>query len=131
MTEFCNQHGGSSGDPGGACGQAGFNILRIDNWSMCRNVEWMMCVINGKGSYGGGGTGEIVFTYAPNNLWMDDFNSRPWSYIEDDIYYLEICVLNEMCSNYEELWEIGVGESFFCKFDSERWSAAAAALRSL
>ena len=42
-----------------ACGQAQLNILDYDDWNMCRNAEWMMC-INGNGA---GGDGSFIFTY--------------------------------------------------------------------
>jgi len=132
MTEYCNERGrGNDGDPGGACTRAHFNILRIGDWNMCRNVEWMICVVQGKACWGGGGSGEIIFTIAPNMLDIDDFNSRPDSYVENDIYYLEVCVLNEMCSNHNAIFERNAGESFFCKFDPVRWAAAGEVLRQL
>ena len=91
MAEYCNGRvgGNGNGDPGGACNRAGLNILRIGDWNMCRNTEWMVCVVQGKASWGGG-TSEILFTYAPAMLDINDFNSRPNWYIENDIYYLEV-----------------------------------------
>ena len=44
--------------------------------------------------------------------------------------YLEACVLNEMCSNGEEIFAAGVGDTFVCDYDRARWNAAAAALMS-
>jgi len=132
MASFCNHHGGGNqNDPGTACMDAGFNILRIGNWNMCRNVEWMICVVQGKATWGMDGDGEIIFTYRPSLLDIDDFNSRPGYYIENDIYYLEVCVLSEMCSNHEEIFKLGVGESFYCQFDPARWVATGQALSEL
>jgi|EP00966_Prymnesium_polylepis_P148142 hypothetical protein len=131
MVGYCNEHGGGGGDPGGACMGAELNILRINDWNMCRNTEWMVCVIQGKADWGGYGSGEIIFTYAPRMLDIDDFNSRPNFYVENDIYYLEVCVLNEMCSNHNEIFQLDVGDSFFCKFDRARWIAAATEMRAL
>ena len=34
---------------------------------------------------------------------MTDYAYSQWGYAENDIYYLEVCTLNEMCSNYEEI----------------------------
>lgn len=42
---------------------------------------------------------------------------------------LEVCVLNEMCSNHDEIFQKKVGEPYICKFDHARWSAAAASLQ--
>ena len=88
---------------------------------MCRNAEWMVCVIQGKANWGGGGNGEIVFSLAPGMLDMSDFNHNQGYYKENDIYYLEVCTLNEMCSNREEIFTKSVGDSFFCQFDRQRW----------
>ena len=55
-----------------------------------------MCVVQGKASWGGG-TKEIIFTYAPAMLDIDDFNSRPTWYIENDIYYLEVRLAMATC----------------------------------
>ena len=96
------------------------NILRTGKWNMCRNVEWMHCVVQGKANWGGGGSGEIIFSHAPKFLNIDDFNLQPGWYVENDIYYLEVCVLNEMCSNHEEIFSKGDGSSFFCIFDAVR-----------
>ena len=116
--------GGHNGDPGGACMGAGLNILRINDWNMCRNAEWMICVIQGKANWGGGGDGQIVFSLAPSLLDLDDFNSRPSWYSENDIYYLEVCTLNEMCSNRDELFASQVGDPFYCQWDERQWRQA-------
>ena len=84
----------------------------------------MICVIQGKANWGGGGDGQILFSYAPALLEMGDFDSRPNHYTENDIYYLEICTLNEMCSNRDELFRANVGDPFFCRFDQAQWGRA-------
>jgi len=134
MAAYCNSRGGgNNGDPGSACPAAKLNILRIGDWNMCRNAEWMICVIQGQANWGGGGSGDIVFTMSPSMLDMDreGFNDRQGFYSENDIYFLEICTLNEMCSNYEEMFSAAVGDTFRCKFDRERWMAAARDMRQL
>ena len=88
---------------------------------MCRNAEWMVCVIQGKANWGGGGDGQIIFSIAPSDLDIEDFDSRVGWYSENDIYYLEVCTLNEMCSNRDELFAAKVGDPFFCKFDLRQW----------
>jgi len=68
-------------------------------------------------------------TYPPTGqLNSDDFNSRPGWYIENDIYYLEVCVLNEMCANGAEIFTKAEGEAFVCEFDAALWAAAGKAL---
>ena len=128
MEAFCNDKAGKgwvwrSGNPSGACSNL-YNILRIGDWNMCRNAEWMVCVIQGKASWGGNGDPTILFSLAPKNVDTVDFDSRPNFYSENDIYLLEVCTLNEMCSNYEEIFTIQVGAPFRCQFDQDRWRQA-------
>ena len=126
MTRFCDQRGGSGGDPGSACRSAGFNILRIGKWDMCRNTEWMICVVLGEACQAGRRCEtEIIFTEAPGELSIDEFNSREGYFTEDDVYYLEVCLLNEMCSNHDDIFTTRDGGSFFCQFDAGRWRRAA------
>lgn len=173
MVDVCHQHGGYGGDPGGACMSAHLNILRLapQDWNVCRNVEWMHCVVQRQGCWGGGCTSEIIFTYSPRELDIEDFNSRPGYYIENDICaqsgldrtrghtvhcsgshppsresrhthrarvrgrratdYLEVCVLNEMCGNHDEIFRVGHGGSFFCAFDAARWAAFGRVLQTM
>lgn len=88
---------------------------------MCRNAEWMVCVIQGKACWGGGGDGKIIFSLAPSQLDLTDFDSRPGWYSENDIYYLEVCTLYEMCRNRDELFTLAKGDPFFCDFDNQGW----------
>ena len=44
-------------------------------------------------------------------------------YAENDIYYLEVCVLNEVCANNLEIFTAEVGDHFHCQFDEARWGA--------
>ena len=91
----------------------------------------MHCVVQGKANWGGGGSGEIVFTFAPGFLNIDEFYWQQGRYVENDIYYLEVCVLNEMCKNRDEIFTKEHGESFYCTFDAERWAAAGRDLKDL
>jgi hypothetical protein len=36
-----------------------------------------------------------------------------------DIYYLEVCVLNEVCANRHEMFQVGRGTPFRCRIDME------------
>jgi len=86
---------------------------------MCINIEWMYCVIHGTA---GVGNGEIIFTLAPSALNMNDFNSRKGYYVEDDIYFLEVCTITEMCSNGDEIFHLKVGDKWRCQFDPASWA---------
>ena len=99
---------------------------------MCLNLEWMFCALTGKLGGGGGhsggglGGGELVFSLAPSRMdtrpFSHDSYARPHSgcgdYAENDVYYLEVCALNELCSNREELFRLKAGESFRCRSDA-------------
>lgn len=93
---------------------------------MCRNTEWMICVVLGEACQAGRRCEtEIIFTEAPGELSIDEFNSREGYFTEDDVYYLEVCLLNEMCSNHDDIFTTRDGGSFFCQFDAGRWRRAA------
>ena len=101
MEDYCRQRAGRRRalEPGWVCDQAGLNILRIGTWNMCRNAEWMMCVVQGNVGLGG----EIIFTLAPRSLDIDYFKARPYNIVENDIYYLEVfapaldCLVDHGC----------------------------------
>ena len=123
MEGYCKEKAGEgwnvNGDLQGACGRARLNILRTGGWNMCRNTEWMICIIKGAGA---GGDQSIIFSLEPKMLDLSHYSDNINGYSENDIYYLEVCTLNEMCSNHEEIFEKEVGEQFRCQFDEERWA---------
>jgi len=131
MAAYCHDMAGrrgGGGDPGHACRNAHINILRIGSWTMCRNTEWMMCVLQRKV---GSAQGEIVFSLAPGGLEMDVFMMDPDNFAENDVYFLEVCILSEVCSNNQELFAADVGALFVCKFDRSRWDALARAMAGM
>lgn len=79
-----------------------------------------MCGIMKRLPHGGGGDGSIVFSLAPHNLDFTGY-SDTFAYSENDIYYLEVCTLNEMCSNRNDLFGARVGDRFWCQFDKQAW----------
>ena len=88
---------------------------------MCRNVEWMFCVITGLLS-GRGGGGDILFSLPPKELDVTPFYRGTYfrccgNYAENDIYYLEVCTLNEVCANKRELFSVDRGDLFRCHLD--------------
>ena len=44
-------------------------------------------------------------------------------YAENDVYYLEVCVLSELCANSDELWTKRVGENWACTISMDKWKA--------
>ena len=41
----------------------------------------------------------------------------------DDIYYLEICLINEICENGADVFKTDGGQAFRCKFSDTRFRA--------
>ena len=131
MARYCNHRAGKGwldGGPGGACRSAGLNILRIGDWNMCRNVEWMLCVIQ---NIAGVGNGEIIFTLTPAYLEMEHYSDNMYGFTENDIYPLEVCLLSEVCANGGQVFQLQVGETFVCDFDAARWMALGKVLSSI
>ena len=111
---------------------------------MCRNVEWMLCAVHGRlatrykdsRSPAPAKGGEIEFSLAPKDMEMAPFdeNTLPrccGDYAEDDIYYLEVCVLNEVCANSDEMWTIDVGVPWTCQLSDERYRGLQQVLQGL
>ena len=133
MEFYCNDKVGRGWGYGGngiagACADAGQNVLRIGYWNMCYNVEWMFCVIHGRlPRYGEGGVGnrQIIFTFAPAMINMEGYSDGMYGFEENDIYPLEVCLLNEACANGDEIFNTEVGQPFVCELDVAKWLAAA------
>jgi len=53
-------------------------------------------------------------------------NQRPkngiYGYATDDIFYLEICLFNEICENGADLFNLDVGQPFRCRFSDARFN---------
>ena len=139
MQRFCNQRAGSVTmryNIHEACKHAGLNVLRINVWNMCRNLEWVLCAVRGGIAYGGGGEPALLFTLAPQALDMrmfdeDGFHQARHScgdYAENAIYYLEVCILNEICGNRDELFGTPMGQPFYCQLDLGGYQALIAVL---
>ena len=108
---------------------------------MCKNVEWMLCAVEGRlaTQYRQSGTaapsgGEIIFSLAPSELVMKPFDEDTMTrccgdYAENDIYYLEVCVLNEVCENSDELWRIRAGDRWRCHLSQAKYRAMQEALQ--
>lgn len=113
--------------------------IRISGCGQCQNVEWMTCAVKGrlafpwkeKGANPNGG--EIIFSLAPKDLDLHPFNQGTYprccgDYAENDIYYLEVCVLSEMCANSDEMWRLNVGDTFRCELSETKWRSMRQAL---
>lgn len=135
MLRFCSEIvGGRAGDlwkrretsgreVRAACMQAQLNLLRISNWTTCSNVQWLLCVVQGKASWMRGSR-QLLFATAPRDLRWMQFEQRPRQASESDVYFFEVCLLNELCSNSETLMRIGAGDPFYCQYDHLKWMRA-------
>jgi len=119
---FCNDN----------CDAAGYNILAIFSsrtpYNTCRNFEWQMCAVLGLLNWQA--DREIVFARAPNTVYLDgyppfghcsgytdNFCSDTVGFANDDIFYLEVCLFSQVCSNAQQMFKLGVGDRFVCDFD--------------
>ena len=121
------------------CIKAGLNILSLFSprlpYNLCRNLEWQLCAARGELPYS---VGEIVFARAPKDLFVRGPHSRldkcsGWAppdappggvfgYATEDIFHLEVCVYNQICENRMELFDLDVGEPFYCELSMSRFS---------
>jgi len=137
------QLGGWNNGPGGhaeRCVAANRNILSLYGdrvpYNICRNLEWQVCAAQGK--LPDQGTRKMIFAIAPSALDPSGGTGKPlaackgwvpprkpegdvYGYATDDIFYLEVCVLNQICSNGERIFELRAGEEFTCEYSSERF----------
>jgi hypothetical protein len=164
--DYCSQVGRIGGWPGGdwnrelarRCVAANMNILRImfscsdcvgarAGWSMCRNLQWVLCAVRGllPGQRGRGGHAPAIrFAKAPRELDTRDFADpgRPnidgaawWNephathYAVTDVFFGEVCVLSALCRNSWQLFTVRRGDKFVCDFDESNWHRLAAALQ--
>jgi len=121
----------------GVCIDASLNILALNGgyfpYNLCRNLEWQACAAMGKLKQQA--SGEIRFADAPSSLDPEELlgecdgyfpNDRNMhGYANDDIFYLEICLLNQLCLNGDSLFSLEAGEPFHCNFSVPRlWELA-------
>lgn len=140
----------SADDHAGRCVDASLNILSLYGnrvpYNICRNLEWITCAV--KGALPGQLSPTIVFARAPKSLdfsvhsrrpvgrcrgWRPEYLAKDCSddgYATDTIFFLEVCLLNEMCENNLELFRLEVGQPFRCQFSVERFQQLARTLQS-
>ncbi|KAL1524157.1 hypothetical protein AB1Y20_019066 [Prymnesium parvum] len=128
----------------GNCDYAGFNILQLFDpvikYNTCRNFEWQICAAKGKLRYQKENL--ITFALAPKELnlhgnppfgccsgWTDRMCSISTGFANDDIYYLEVCLYSQICSNRESLFTIDSLKEWRCDFDDEGFDRLVQLLR--
>jgi hypothetical protein len=114
-----------------SCDWANVNILALFGgtpYNTCRNFEWQMCAVRGLLNWQGGGN--IAFARAPKTMWLDGYppfgHCSGWTdapcndqigFANDDIFYLEVCLFSQVCKNNAQMFQLEVGENFFCDLD--------------
>ena len=127
------------------CVKANLNILSLFGsrvpYNVCRNLEWQTCAAQGR--LPGQGSAGIRFAKAPRTLdatgssgkpldgccgWLPNSTLPPWStahrqhaygFATDDVFFLEVCVFNQVCRNREDLFTLNAGDTFHCDFSEE------------
>lgn len=139
----CNNHAPQGSNTNGhaeRCVAANRNILSLYGqrlpYNICRNLEWQVCAAQGRLPSQGGRT--IVFAIAPGTLDPSGATGKPlgqckgwvpgqrpaggvYGYATDDIFYLELCLLNQICRNGERIFNLRAGEEFTCDYSSARF----------
>lgn len=133
------------------CRQIGLNILNLATgrvpFNMCRNLEWLVCA--GQGRLPGQSGPNIRFAPAPKQLEPSPLKgSRPlghcggwhptappdggyYGYANDDIYFLEVCLLSYLCKNGAEVFKVqSVEDVFTCVFSFTRLAELESLLRA-
>ena len=118
--------------------EAGFNMLRLDvemGWNMCRNLEWVVCALQGM-LPGQGGKRKIRFAtktklilerFLNRNLDCEDDEKCELGYMLEDVFFVEVSIISYLCKNREELFELELGEDFECVFDRDAFMRMAEA----
>ena len=137
------------------CTRANLNLLNLvagtDDkdripYNICRNLEWQVCAATG--SLPGQEVPNIKFSVAPKDM---DINGvvhslgtcagwRPgeppkteggiFGFTNDDIYFMEVCLFNQLCANNEEMFKVEAGELFVCDFSPARFAELEAIIRT-
>ena len=122
------------------CDGAGYNMLNLFGgdvqYNTCRNFEWQVCAALGK--LPGQNSRDIVFARAPKTLQFGEDTwptfghcsgyTNTWcdwdhGFANADIFYLEVCLFSQVCSNADELFRVDTGSWFRCNFDRSGFDA--------
>jgi len=126
------------------CKRAKRNVLRLmtGSWTMCQNLEWQLCALQGK-LPGQGGTA-IAFATRPRDVqleWWANPSTHPtypcrqdgWcdpgAFTVGDVFFAEILIAYKICSNGARLLELEIDETFHCQLDRSRYFSFVARLQ--
>ena len=99
-------------------------------YNTCQNFEWQVCAA--RGMLPGQGGRRIRFAFRPRDLdpvegphplgsceGYHPAGCYNKGYASSDIFYLEVCIFNEICENGEELFHLNVGEDWQCRLSDQ------------
>jgi len=121
------------------CDRANMHILQLMEgdikWNICRNFEWQVCAAKGLLSSKQRAR-KIRFAFQPSDLWLSghgeslefgvcggvredtcDSDETP-GFGNDDVFFLEVCLFSQVCSNGAELFRLNDYEDFVCDFST-------------
>ena len=107
------------------CSLSNVNVLRVPvpDWNMCVNYNWIACAATGQ--LPGQTSTLIQFATAPASLMVADLHGESTDkYRIEDVYYFELCLLNELCANGEQIFRSNSwDDEFFCETSAARHAA--------
>ena len=118
------------------CRRAKRNVLRLltGGWTMCQNLEWQMCAL--QGLLPGQGTRRISFATAPADLrleWWENPSTHPTFPCRDgrcdpngftvgDVFFAEVAITYLVCANRASLFSLAAGDFFTCELDERAFN---------
>lgn len=103
------------------------------SWSFCENYRWVLCgaagyMPNQKGSADGGA---IFLVTEPSDILVEVKGTEPIHKVDTGAYLVtvhEVCMLDRVCTNSDELWKMKKGHEFNCKYDKD-WKTKEASFK--
>ena len=126
------------------CVKANENILRLLSdrvpWSMCQNMRWTMCAINGLLPGQQGRT--IHFATAPKDLGLgqwyqpDSWPCQDWGcpdgkFSVGDVFFAEVCIAHRICQNGADIFNVDAGQTMSCDIDQNAFNQLASQLQAI
>ncbi len=85
------------------CVKHGRNLLRISQWTACRNFDWLVCVASGQGCQS---TSCVRDFYLTQPATLVELAPRHQLIVSaSDIYVMELCILDWICRRPNSLWQ--------------------------
>lgn len=124
-----------------SCVASGYNLLFLHGrrlpYNLCRNLEWLVCAATGSLPLQLGAP--IRIASPTHNLSTALIGSRygglpkgqdVFKYTSDDVFWLELCLLSQLCVNGGELFAPTRGQQWRCEFSIRGFRDLLATLRA-